>query len=280
MKSKGTLTLKDLKAAKYNPRSITAHALKMLDKSISEFADLSGVVFNQRTGTLISGHQRITTLKNKKTKISTTKHVDGHGTVAIGYIEVQEDGKEIRIPFRVVDWDRRKEKLANIAANSQGGEFDNQKLGKLLADLSTEKFDIELTGFSNQEAQNLIRKSAKLKPNEVYTRKLGSPIYKVRGVKPSLKEVYDETKTKELIVSVKAAKLPKEIEEMLVAASHRHTKFNFAKLAEYYAHAGKKVQDLMEDTALVIVDYDKAIEHGYVKLTSDILELVKDGQED
>lgn len=274
-----TLTLKDLKAAKYNPRTITTQALKRLDKSISEFGDLSGVVFNETTGTLISGHQRITTIKDKKTKVVTTKHKDKHGTVAVGHIEVEDNGKEIRIPFRVVAWDKRKEKLANIAANAHGGEFDNQKLGKLLAELNTDKFDIELSGFSDIEVKNLVRKSDSLKPSEQYTRKLGSPIYKVTGKKPPLSEVFDTTKTKELESAIKKAKLPADIEAFLIAAAQRHTKFNFSKAAEYYAHADKKVQALMEDTALVIVDYDKAIEHGYVKLTSDILGMAADENE-
>ena len=53
-------------------------------------------------------------------------------------------------------------------------------------------------------------------------------------------------------------------------AAYRHTKFNYKNIAEYYAHANKEMQGLMEDSALVIIDFDKAIENGYVKLSEDI----------
>jgi hypothetical protein len=42
--------------------------------------------------------------------------------------------------------------------------------------------------------------------------------------------------------------------------------FNYKNVAEYYAHSEKEVQELMEDSALVIIDYNKAIELGFVKL--------------
>ena len=35
------------------------------------------------------------------------------------------------------------------------------------------------------------------------------------------------------------------------------------------------MQELMEDSALVIIDFEKAIENGYVKLTKDIAESYK-----
>lgn len=268
-----SLKLKDLKAAKYNPRSITVDALKRLGKSISEFGDLSGVVFNERTGTLISGHQRITTIKDKKNAIVTTKHKDEHGTIALGYIQVTEGNKEIRIPFRVVDWDRRKEKLANIAANAQGGEFDNQKLGKLLADLSSEKFDVELSGFSEHEVKALIRK-ADSDPADKYVRTLSSPIYKIRGKKPAVTSIYDTVRYDEAVKKIRAKGFEKKTEQFLIAAAGRLIEFNYANIAEFYAHADKKTQGVMEDLALVIIDANKAIEQGYLTLTKEIAGLV------
>ena len=38
-------------------------------------------------------------------------------------------------------------------------------------------------------------------------------------------------------------------------------------IAEYYSHANPVVQDLMEQSALVIIDFNKAIELGYVQLS-------------
>lgn len=53
------LKLSDLKPAEYNPRKISADQLKNLKKSIEEFGDLSGIVFNRRTGNVVGGHQRL-----------------------------------------------------------------------------------------------------------------------------------------------------------------------------------------------------------------------------
>jgi hypothetical protein len=49
--------------------------------------------------------------------------------------------------------------------------------------------------------------------------------------------------------------------------------FNYEKIAEFYAHQDEDVQDLMRQSALVIVDFDQAIENGYVKLTKALMQL-------
>lgn len=48
-----------LRKAKYNPRTITKERLHKLGDSMAEFGDLSGVVFNIKTKTLVSGHQSL-----------------------------------------------------------------------------------------------------------------------------------------------------------------------------------------------------------------------------
>ena len=46
--------------------------------------------------------------------------------------------------------------------------------------------------------------------------------------------------------------------------------FNYEKIADYYAHSSKEMQHLMERSALVIVDFEKAVQYGYVKLCDEI----------
>ncbi len=151
------LKLKDLKGAKYNPRFISTDKLEKLQKSINEFGDLSGVVFNKRNGVLVSGHQRVKTIKGQGTKIITEKFKDKYGTIEIGHIEVTSEKGVLKIPFRIVDWDSRTEKLANIAANAQGGDFDDEKLGKLLAELDLNAFAIELSGLDTITVTELVK---------------------------------------------------------------------------------------------------------------------------
>lgn len=140
-------TVKTLKAAAYNPRTITKDELARLKKAFYEFGDLSGIVFNRRSGQLVGGHQRTKVLP-KNAPIEITEHLpapDRTGTIAHGYIVL--DG--VKYSYREVDWDDQREKAANIAANRHGGEFDKEKLGILLQELAqTPEFDLELTGFT------------------------------------------------------------------------------------------------------------------------------------
>ncbi len=158
-----SLTLKDLKEAGYNPRVISDKRLGNLAKSMSTYGDLSGVVFNTRTKTLISGHQRLKTLRMAgiKTKIVTKKVKDNHGTTEEGYILAKTESGELRLPIRLVSWsDKKTEKAANIAANAHGGDFDREKLGALLRDLETSKqFDIDTIGLDPLSLRGLMMKN-------------------------------------------------------------------------------------------------------------------------
>ena len=111
-----------------------------------------------------------------------------------------------------------------------------------------------------------------------YTNKIVIPIYEPKGDKPAVTELYDETKTVELKKQIEAAGLPSDIAYFLKVAADRHTSFSFKRIAEYYAHAPAEVQDLMERSGLVIIDYNKAIEFGFVKLSERLAALA--GQEE
>ena len=142
------MKISDLSPAEYNPRTITPEKLEMLRKSMAEYGDLSGIVYNRQTGRLIGGHQRLKTLE-PDWKITKTDIKDKTGTVAAGHIETP-DG---RWSYREVDWPEKKEMAANIAANKHGGEFDWPKLKDLIIEIDDGAFDIELTGFSAEELQ-------------------------------------------------------------------------------------------------------------------------------
>ena len=50
----GLRSIEDLKPASYNPRRISDRAARALAKSIGDFGDLSGIVWNKRTGNLVA----------------------------------------------------------------------------------------------------------------------------------------------------------------------------------------------------------------------------------
>lgn len=107
------MKIEDLKDSNYNPRTITDESLKSLKFSMEEFGDLSGIVFNKATGNLVAGHQRLRGLKEKfGKKLRMVKQKDAERPQAI----ITPGGD--RFPVRVVEWDLRKEKAANLAANN------------------------------------------------------------------------------------------------------------------------------------------------------------------
>lgn len=112
---------------------------------------------------------------------------------------------------------------------------------------------------------------------ENYIRKIESPHYIPTGDQPAIGELYDRTKTIKLLREINEADdLPDDIREFLRYAAERHTIFNFSRVAEFYAHASEPIQNLMENSALVIVDFRKAIELGLVAITEEIREMVRE----
>ncbi len=103
-----------------------------------------------------------------------------------------------------------------------------------------------------------------------YTSKIKAPIYEPKGKKPHVLELVDDSKTKRLINEIENSEIQDDEKKFLIEAARRHTVFNYGKIADYYAHSSPTVQTLMEKSALVIIDFDKAIQLGYVQLTEEI----------
>jgi DNA modification methylase len=124
-----------LNPAVYNPRKDLKPSDKeyiKLKKSIETFGYVELVVWNKVTGNVVSGHQRLKVL------------------VDLGYTEVDCVVVEIE--------DLKKEKALNIAMNKIGGEWDENKLASLIADLDANSFDVSITGFDAAEVDELMNK--------------------------------------------------------------------------------------------------------------------------
>lgn len=133
-------------------------------------------------------------------------------------------------------------------------------------------------GFASGEIEQMIADfsgdRAEVKPDN-YSRKIDAPVYRPTGKKPEVSTLYDARKTEALTEGIKAAALPSAVESFLIHAAQRHTVFNFGLIAEFYAHSAPDVQRLMEDSVLVIVDFNKAVEDGFVTLTKALSEQFK-----
>lgn len=117
---------------------------------------------------------------------------------------------------------------------------------------------------------NLFGQEFAPKSDGKYTSKIKAPIYEPKNKKPHILELYDNSKTKRLIQQIKNSNISEEDRIFLLHAAQRHTVFNYEKIADYYANSPKDIQELMEASALVIIDFEKGIELGYIRLCNDI----------
>jgi len=103
-----------------------------------------------------------------------------------------------------------------------------------------------------------------------YSSKIESPIYEPKNKKPHLLELVDKSKANRLIKEIENSNVSDEEKKFLIDAAGRHNIFNYENIANYYAHSSSEMQHLMERSGLVIIDFEKAIQYGYVKLCDEI----------
>jgi len=141
------MKIKDLTPNERNPRKMSTQDKMNLQKSLRKFGDLSGIIFNRTSKRLVGGHQRSSVLPQDSTIKIETKHDSptAAGTVAEGYALI--DGEKFK--YREVEWDKKTETEALIAANKHSGDWDNEKLRLNFADFPD--LDIEAIGFDISE---------------------------------------------------------------------------------------------------------------------------------
>lgn len=114
-----------IKLAAYNPRTITDEARKRLKKGLKKFGLVQPLVWNETTGTLVSGHQRLSIMDE------TYKYPDNDYTLTVSVVHLSE----------------KDEKILNVQLNNSDmmGEFDYDAL----RDMQFETPDLDLLGFSD-----------------------------------------------------------------------------------------------------------------------------------
>lgn len=121
------IAVADLKPAQYNPRKMSREDLGALKRNIQEFGLVDPIVVNSDM-TIIGGHQR--------------------------YKVCLELGHD-QIPCVVLHIDKQRERALNLALNKIHGEWDEDLLKVLLADL--DDADISLTGFTDDELEDMFK---------------------------------------------------------------------------------------------------------------------------
>lgn len=116
-------------AAAYNPRKMGEHDMAALRRSIRTFGPVQPIVVNRRTGRIVGGHQRVKA--------------------------AQAEGFEA-LPTTYVDLDEAGEKQLNLALNRIHGEWDQDLLAKVVAELKSGNVDLEMTGLTAEEIDALL----------------------------------------------------------------------------------------------------------------------------
>lgn len=247
-----TVLVSDLIPYARNSRTHSDVQVNKIASSIKEFGFLSPVLIDKDNG-IIAGHGRVMAAQKL-------------GLKEVPVLQISHLSDTQKRAYIIAD---------NRLALDAG--WDEEMLRVEFAELADNGFNLELTGFDDQDFADIgldeFGSGEPVLDDEKYTAKIETPIYEIKGDKPAILEICDTSKTDSMIQDIKAAKLPQDVEVFLVAAAHRHTVLNYEKIAEFYAHQPENIKQLMRDSALVIIDYGAAIERGYVKLTKEMQQL-------
>ena len=127
-----SIPLSKLKPAKYNPRIIDDSAFKGLKNSITEFGNLQPIVWNKKTGNVVSGHQRL--------KVLLEQGVESTECIVINVDEVKERAINVTMNNPHISGKFERDGLADLMASIQD-HIDMDALN--LDDLSLD-FNLEL----------------------------------------------------------------------------------------------------------------------------------------
>jgi DNA modification methylase len=114
-----------------NPRRISDTELEALTRSLHEYGFIQPVIARREDNTVIGGHQRLVAARRLGLKT---------------------------VPVIFVDLSVEQARLLNLALNRISGDWDQELLARLLADLQTvPDLDLSLSGFGDDELKKLLK---------------------------------------------------------------------------------------------------------------------------
>jgi hypothetical protein len=242
------LSIEELEEFQHELKTLPTKSRDRLKKSI-ERQGFIAPIFVWKHGEhnkIIDGHQRLKTLKWMQ-----EKHGYEVPKLPVAYIQAETEQEA-------------KERLLSIT--SQYGEFDTEALNDW----------VESVDVSVRDLFRFVEKEIDLdKDGNVYTAKIEAPIYEPKNEKPDIKQLCNTEKADQLIQKINDADIPGAVKDFLRLAAFRHVVFDYSLIADYYAHSDDKIQQLFEDSALVIIDFKGALKGGYLRLSKEILDQYK-----
>lgn len=187
------------------------------------------------------------------------------------------------VPVYLIDIDPHSAAARKIIVGdneiSKGAGESEELLADLLTKIKEEDEDLEGSGYDDADLKDLMDELGRGEPQDAdwdtYEQKVQTPTYRPKGDRPLIDDLYDATKAKQLLKEIDEADVPEELVPFLRAAAYRHVVFHFDMIAEYYAHASPEVQELFEASALVIIDFDEAVEQGFVEMSDDMRDILQ-----
>ena len=256
------LPLSQIKPFDQNPK---AHDEAKIRESIELYGFTNGMLLCERRKELAEGHGRLSVLEQ----------MQAEGAPLPEGIKAGDNGEWLAPVQR--GWSSKNDEAFKkyvVMANEtviKGGWAPE------IIDYMAEFDDLGGTGFEPEDMTALktalegVDDSGPVR--KPYTRAINVPQYEPVGPVPDLSELVDTSKSDELKASIEAADLPEDLRTFLFQAANRHTVFNFRKAAEFYPYQSPEVKQLMEESALVIIDPEDAIKLGFAKLEERIEEL-------
>lgn len=234
--------------------------LDAISDSIREHGFYGAVVAQRSTGHILAGNHRWQAAQ-----------AAGATEIPVIWVDVNDDEA-----LRILLVDNRTNDLAT---------YDDHALLAILNDLNLTPAGLTGTGYDDNALKDLLEAANTLTqpPREnPYTRTVISPVYEPRSpTPPRLSELTDRSATDALTAEINATPdVPDDLRAFLLHAAERHAVYRYDAIAEYYAHAPAHIQELMEASALIIIDFDDAIARGFVRLNEDLQDLYDTNGED
>lgn len=124
--------------AAYNPRKISEDARKKLKANLKRIGLLGGIVWNERTTNLVSGHQKVSIMDD------------------VNKYDPETNENDYLVKVEVANLSEKEEKEQNLFMNNRNaqGEYDDDMLRQLLEGIDFtlagfDDFDVQLLGFDN-----------------------------------------------------------------------------------------------------------------------------------
>lgn len=238
------VSVKDLIPYDRNTKKHDKTQINNVAESIKQYGFVQPIVID-KDNVVVIGHCRLLAAKQLKMKEVPCVCVDDL---------TEEQAKALRI----------------VDNKSNESEWDFDILPEELAELDLSDFSFDF-GIEDEEEES--EYSEDDTEESFYTEKTEIPQYQPTGENVSLSDCFDDDKYKELLEKINNSSVTDDEKRFLICAATRHYRFTYKKIAEYYAQASEEMQDLMEQSALVIIDYENAIRNGYLKLRNRLEEI-------